>query len=92
MTRGRPGPSKRWKALRAAVLERDGYACTVRGPRCIGTATVAGHVVAWIDGGPDELDNLRAECAPCSSRGGAALGTRNRRRTAALKGRREGWL
>lgn len=87
----RPGSTTRWRKLRLLVLARDGYACMVRGPGCVGVASVAGHIVPWIDGGPDDLDNLRAECDVCSNRGGAAIGNLRRKDRGALKGRRDGW-
>jgi 5-methylcytosine-specific restriction protein A len=56
---GRP-----WRRLRDLVLVRDGYRCC----EC-GTIKVAGmevdHVVPVSRGGTDDLDNLRAMCAPC---------------------------
>ena len=71
-------PSTRKGRLRAAgvsgweysrqikrVLERDGYRCYLRGPDCIGRATVADHVVPLYKGGAADESNMRAACVPC---------------------------
>ena len=68
-----------WRKLRAYVLARDLYTCQVRGPKCTTHATEAGHIKAFIDGGLDVPENLRAECAPCNRGDGARLGNRRRR-------------
>jgi 5-methylcytosine-specific restriction endonuclease McrA len=60
--------SKDWKRLRAAVLARDGYRCTVSG---CGTAHVlpnVDHRVPRSKGGADIMSNLRTLCQPCHSR------------------------
>jgi 5-methylcytosine-specific restriction endonuclease McrA len=54
-----------WKKLRLAVLERDGYRCQIKGPRCAVVANIADHVIPHHLGGPDELSNLQAACGPC---------------------------
>ena len=46
--------------LRAAALQRDGYACAVPG---WGNATHVDHVVSRRSSGRDTLDNLRSLCA-----------------------------
>lgn len=56
------------KVIRPAVLERDQYRCQIRGPRCLGTADQADHIVELsVGGAPYELSNLRAACTPCHS-------------------------
>jgi 5-methylcytosine-specific restriction enzyme A len=50
-----------WRRLRTAVLERDGYICTV--PGCRAKATRVDHVKSRRSGGPDTLANLRCLCA-----------------------------
>ena len=69
-----------YKALRRYVLERDGWACQIRGPRCLGYATEVDHIVARADGG-DVYDprNMRAACRPCNARGGAQRTNARRR-------------
>ncbi|WP_380166610.1 HNH endonuclease [Jannaschia sp. R86511] len=72
MTRG--GSTRAWRALRAAVAERDGYRCTYPQPDghpCRQYAPLAGpgaghadHVVPVKHGGTDTLTNLRWLCAP----------------------------
>lgn len=59
--------------MRHPILERDGYACQIRGPRCTGTATTVDHIVPLIQGGA-RLDpaNLRAACLRCNSGKGNA--------------------
>ena len=57
----------RWRRVRLVVLERDGYLCRIRGPRCLGVADQVDHVIRPQDGGAwyDEA-NLRGACAPCN--------------------------
>ena len=57
-----------WRAIRLQILERDGHACQVRGPRCKGKANHVDHIVPLAEGG-DRLnpDNLRAACGPCNT-------------------------
>ena len=53
-----------WRALRRGVLKRD--------PICVDCGAAMSrevdHVVAVIDGGADELSNLRGLCKRCHSR------------------------
>ena len=63
------------RALRRHVMTRDGGLCQL----CGAPATVLGHVVPHALGGSAEADNLRAECARCSTSGGAAIGAAVRR-------------
>lgn len=53
------------QARRLRVLRRANYRCQIRGPRCIGRATILDHVVATAFGGPDTDDNSQAACEPC---------------------------
>ena len=58
----------RWKPVRNAVLERDGWRCTIQGRKCRGTANCVDHIVPPEDGGaPFDLTNLRASCLQCNS-------------------------
>lgn len=59
--------NRRWREVRLHVLERDGYRCQIRGPRCTTWATQVDHIVPWRMGGAlyDEA-NLRACCARCN--------------------------
>lgn len=60
--------SSRWRKVRAAVLERDGGRCQIRGPHCRGTATQVDHVIPRAAGGsPLDPRNLRSVCAKCHS-------------------------
>jgi 5-methylcytosine-specific restriction endonuclease McrA len=54
-----------WKALRKAVMERDGYRCTavVDGRRCLHRAKIVHHVLPRKSGGADVMGNLVALCA-----------------------------
>ena len=56
-----------YKALRLAVLARDGYRCQIRGPRCRGWANQVDHLIPRTDGG-DVMDpaNLQAACDLCN--------------------------
>jgi len=68
-----------WRKVRLEVLERDGWLCQIRGPRCKIVATDADHIVSWRDGGPlFDLSNLRAACSKCNR--GRDHGRRARRR------------
>jgi 5-methylcytosine-specific restriction endonuclease McrA len=53
-----PGAAK----VRAAVLERDRYRCTICGS---GEGLEAHHVIAAVDGGPTTLENLITLCETC---------------------------
>ena len=60
--------SARWKRVRAVVLERDGYACQLRGPRCTGVATQVDHARAIAHGGdPFDPAGCVSVCQPCHS-------------------------
>ena len=52
-----------FKKQRLRVLARDQYICQYCGTP---GATHCDHVVAKVDGGGDELDNLVAACAKCN--------------------------
>jgi 5-methylcytosine-specific restriction endonuclease McrA len=57
-----------WQRVRLVVLERDGYECQIRGPKCLGRATEVDHVVPWREGGAwSDPTNLRASCRPCNA-------------------------
>lgn len=81
----RPYDDPRWKAVRKAVLERDGHRCQIKRPKCKTLATEVDHITAVSDGGA-ELDpaNLRAACKPCN------IGERNATVAARAKGIRTG--
>jgi hypothetical protein len=64
---------KRWQALRSFVLDRDGYQCKIRGPRCRRQATTLDHIWPWSRGGTDDPSNLQAACVPCNSSKGATI-------------------
>lgn len=52
--------SPQWRALRAAVLKRDGFRCSVTG--CTTRASVADHIKPRAIGGADDPHNLRSLC------------------------------
>ena len=56
-----------WRKVRRRVLERDGYLCQIKGPKCTVKATQADHVIPVLAGGAlyDE-ENLRAACGHCN--------------------------
>ena len=60
--------SPAWRAVRLAALERDGWICQIRGPRCTYAATEGDHIVPLRHGGAwFDLDNIRASCKPCNA-------------------------
>ena len=71
MSKAWKGSTPAWRRLRAAVLARDRYRCQIEGPRCLGKATTADHIVPKSQGGLDRPDNLRAACVPCNAERGA---------------------
>lgn len=63
-----PYSSAQWQRLRLKILERDGYKCQVRGPKCKGVATAADHIIPTSDGGAMfDPANLRAACQWCNT-------------------------
>lgn len=67
---GRP-----WRRLRLQILERDGYLCMIRGPKCTKLATTVDHIVALVHAPhlAHEPSNLRAACKSCNSRLGQQI-------------------
>ena len=60
--------SATWRAVRLAVLERDGRVCMIRLPGCMVAATAVDHIVELEDGGaPYAMENLQAACRPCNT-------------------------
>ena len=56
-----------WRKLRPVILERDGYLCQIRGPRCTTEADQVDHIIPWRAGGAMyDPDNLRAACGTCN--------------------------
>jgi 5-methylcytosine-specific restriction endonuclease McrA len=56
-----------WRAVRLAVLRRDGFVCQIRRPNCKSRATEVDHILAMSDGGDRlDLNNLRAACKSCN--------------------------
>jgi 5-methylcytosine-specific restriction endonuclease McrA len=65
--RERNGSTRQWRALRAQILERDGYRCQ----ECGALATHVDHRVPIVAGGSDHPANLEALCATCNLSKGA---------------------
>lgn len=55
--------NKRWKTLRALILERDNYVCWMCGNR----ANQVDHLIPP-PVGTDAPENLAAACGPCNNR------------------------
>lgn len=56
-----------WEPLRLVILERDGWVCQIRGPRCLVDADTVDHIIPWRYGGAwYDPANLRAACQPCN--------------------------
>jgi 5-methylcytosine-specific restriction endonuclease McrA len=61
------GSTRRWRKIRAVVLERDNHVCQVRRPGCVGTADQVHHLYGVL--GPVGTENpahLVACCEPCN--------------------------
>ncbi|MDJ1115336.1 HNH endonuclease [Microbacterium dauci] len=54
--------------LTQLVLETYGTRCWLKLPGCTGLATTKDHVVPFIHGGSDVLENLRPACRSCNSK------------------------
>lgn len=65
----RPGSTRRWRRLRAEVLERDGRTCRY----CGAPATEVDHKHPEALGGTDALANLLAACQLCNRVKGDAV-------------------
>lgn len=58
------GSTRRWRKVRAMVLQRDSWRCRLRLPGCIITATHVHHTMGKRYG--DDPAQLVAACAPCN--------------------------
>lgn len=68
MAEPNPYRTAAWKAVRRAVLDRDGYRCQLRLANCKGHANAVDHIIDWRDGGAVyDMTNLRASCIPCNT-------------------------
>jgi 5-methylcytosine-specific restriction endonuclease McrA len=68
-----------WQRVRKAVLQRDGYQCRIRGPRCTGQATTVHHIIPSSER-PDLFfvdENLAAACARCNYADGSRIAAAN---------------
>lgn len=57
--------SRRWRALRKAVLAKEPLCRDCMGHGVVTAAEVADHIVPLVDGGSDALDNLQSLCLSC---------------------------
>lgn len=53
------------KAVRARVFERDGFVCCMCGST---NALSIDHILPWVLGGTNALENLQTLCIPCNSK------------------------
>jgi 5-methylcytosine-specific restriction protein A len=61
--------TKGWEQIRTQVLARDGMQCQECQRLCIGKGEAhVDHIVAVVDGGTDEAENLILRCQQCHSR------------------------
>ena len=68
-----------WQKTRRAILQRDGYVCQIRGPRCTHRATAVHHIIPSSQR-PDLFfasDNLAAACQACNAGEGRRVGLEN---------------
>ncbi len=56
-----------WKKIQSAYLKRHPM-CEAAYYGCLGRAVTVHHVIARIDGGGDNEENLESRCAPCHDR------------------------
>ena len=56
------GGTRRWRKIRARILDRDGHRCSY----CGGPADQVDHILARANGGGDDEDNLTACCKTCN--------------------------
>lgn len=78
------GSTRAWRRLRDAVLERDAWRCQypiTPAQVCGAPANTAGHIIPRSQGGPDRLDNLRAECPAHNYGDGARIHATRQPRT-----------
>lgn len=60
--------TKAWDYIRLEVLARDGMQCQLCGRICNGKKEAhCDHIKAVVDGGTDDMDNLRTLCQSCHS-------------------------
>jgi len=61
------GSTRRWRRIRAYVLDRDGHRCQVplldRPGLCLALAEHVDHIEERCNGGTDDPANLRAACS-----------------------------
>jgi 5-methylcytosine-specific restriction endonuclease McrA len=63
-----------------SLLERNGYSSWDWPPSVGRSLWEADHIVPFVDGGSDTLDNLRTLCRPCHAKQTLALLARPRKR------------
>lgn len=56
------GSTRKWRTIREAVLQRDGWQCQA----CGQDANTVDHVLPRARGGGDDMENLQAMCAKCN--------------------------
>lgn len=58
--------TKGWEQTRQRIIARDAMQCQICGDLCIGKGNAhVDHVIAVVNGGSDDDDNLRLACASC---------------------------
>jgi 5-methylcytosine-specific restriction endonuclease McrA len=80
MSRNNPNRNPGWAAIRARVLQEDGYVCWV----CGGYADTVDHLLPMAFGGGHNRSNLRACCRACNGRRGGQIQARFRTKRPAL--------
>jgi 5-methylcytosine-specific restriction endonuclease McrA len=71
------GPARndmRYKRVRKAVLERDGWRCQIQRKGCLGQATQAHHVDGVSAGNLHDSTRMVAACQPCNASVGRPAG------------------
>lgn len=64
----------KWKNIRLKVYKRDNWACQSCGIKCSNAKKLSWktiqchHLIAWRDGGSDELENLTTLCVRCHAK------------------------
>lgn len=72
------GSTRRWRKVRAEVLERDNRVCQLQLPGCLGEADQVHHLYGVRQPGTEHPADLVACCEPCNHAVGNPVDTEPR--------------